>query len=341
MYLYITVHNLTHHHPLTIQVFKNSPCPSYNETFSFWVSRKHPRHTLWFHLYHSGVNQHTLIGEGELQIGDAKRPLTTWVALSDSRHANSDIASYGELMFSLSYLPTAERLTVVVVKGRSLQLSGLSGETEGEGGGEAGRRDSICSNGQVSMGSPADSTAEGYPELSSTSSSSLSDIPDPNQLAKKRNSCTSADSVANVLVKVYLLKDGKKVSKKKTTIKRMESSPIYNESMIFSVPPYMLGSIQIRLTVAQLIVAGLDRMQILPIGHVIVGDETTGKGLKHWNQMMSSLRKPVAMWHPLRRCTKEDNNNNNNKNSSSSSNGRTHHQDMRDASNAGQCNNSR
>lgn len=31
---------------------------------------------------------------------------------------------FGEIMFSLSYLPTAERLTVVVVKARSLQFSG-------------------------------------------------------------------------------------------------------------------------------------------------------------------------------------------------------------------------
>lgn len=59
-------------------------------------------------------------GETEFQIGDVRRPITTWLTLSDSRHNNSP---YGELMFSLSYLPTAERLTVVVVKARNLKLN--------------------------------------------------------------------------------------------------------------------------------------------------------------------------------------------------------------------------
>lgn len=69
------------------------------------------------------MEQFTLVavtGETEFQIGDVRRPITTWLTLSDSRHNNSP---YGELMFSLSYLPTAERLTVVVVKGRNLKLN--------------------------------------------------------------------------------------------------------------------------------------------------------------------------------------------------------------------------
>lgn len=213
-------------------------------------------------------------------------------------------------MFSLSYLPTAERLTVVVVKGRSLQYKRAE-EDEGVDTVSDDKRNSISS--LPLTASPSTQTMNPRQpqdgELSSTSSSSICDMVGVIGEQKKRHSCpnTGAEAVSHVLVKVYLLKDGKKVSKKKTTIKRMEASPIYNESMIFSVPPYMLGSIQIRLTVAQIVVAAEmpPRMQIVPIGHVIVGNETTGKGLKHWNQMMVSLRKPVAMWHPLRRCPKE------------------------------------
>ena len=37
-------------------------------------------------------------------------------------------------------------------------------------------------------------------------------------------------------MKVYLLKGGKKISKKKTVSKRDERNPIFNEAMIFSVP---------------------------------------------------------------------------------------------------------
>ena len=42
-------------------------------------------------------------------------------------------------------------------------------------------------------------------------------------------------------MKVYLLQNGKKVSKKKTTVKRGEKSPIFNEAMIFSVPSTVLS----------------------------------------------------------------------------------------------------
>lgn len=103
---------------------------------------------------------------------------------------------------------------------------------------------------------------------------------------------------------VYLLKSDKKVFKKKTSVKRTERSPIYNESMTFSVPPYMLNSVQIRLTVVNGVESNGDNNKIKPIGHVIVGGNTSGKGLRHWNQMLTSLRRPVAMWHPLRQSTK-------------------------------------
>ena len=57
------------------------------------------------------------------------RPMTTWLKLMDSSHKKSPL---GELMFSLSYLPTAERLTVVIVKARNLNLKSRS--TAGSGG---------------------------------------------------------------------------------------------------------------------------------------------------------------------------------------------------------------
>lgn len=104
-------------------------------------------------------------------------------------------------------------------------------------------------------------------------------------------------------------KNDKKVSKKKTSVKRADSCPIFNEAMIFSVPPYMLNAIQIRLTVvsAPELSVSTDNSNTIsgakPIGHVIVGCSTSDKGSKHWNQMLSSLRKPVAMWHAIKRTS--------------------------------------
>lgn len=47
-------------------------------------------------------------------------------------------------------------------------------------------------------------------------------------------------SSSDPFVKVYLLQDGRKISKKKTSTKRDDTNPIFNEAMIFSVPSIVL-----------------------------------------------------------------------------------------------------
>lgn len=103
-----------------------------------------------------------------------------------------------------------------------------------------------------------------------------------------------------------MLKNDKKVSKKRTSTKRGERNPLFNEAMIFSVPPYLLNSVQVRLTVMNSPATSQQETQdatrkSYPIGHVIVGSRTDGKGLLHWHQMLTTLRKQVAFFHPLRR----------------------------------------
>lgn len=58
-------------------------------------------------------------------------------------------------------------------------------------------------------------------------------------------------------------------------------------------------TIQLRLTVAEAPASG--EGGAYPIGHVIVGAQATGRSYNHWSQMLTALRKPVAMWHPLRK----------------------------------------
>ncbi|XP_017485131.1 PREDICTED: uncharacterized protein LOC108373708 [Rhagoletis zephyria] len=234
------VHTTIKEHFYASWVFKDSVTPGYNETFNFWLKKQHGRHSLWFHLYHNG-DAHTLIGEAEMEIGEMPRSVTTWIPLTDSRKCN---AQWGELMFSLSYLPTAERLTIVIVKARNLKME-------------------IKESGK-----------NGAPQ-----------------------------EVQSVFVKVYLMNNEKKVLKKRTSLKRRDRCPIFNESMIFSVPPPSLTTVQLRLTVFGVTDAEDGAPRIAPIGHVIAGACATGKGLRHWHQMLSSLRKPVAMWHVLRRAS--------------------------------------
>ena len=47
-------------------------------------------------------------------------------------------------------------------------------------------------------------------------------------------------SPTDPFVKVYLLQDGRKMSKKKTAVKRDDPNPVFNEAMIFSVPAIVL-----------------------------------------------------------------------------------------------------
>ena len=49
------------------KVFKNSPQPSYQETFGFWITKENIKRSLWFHLYHTSPKAHTLIGMATLK----------------------------------------------------------------------------------------------------------------------------------------------------------------------------------------------------------------------------------------------------------------------------------
>ncbi|NWV66523.1 SYT12 protein, partial [Malurus elegans] len=173
-------------------------------------------------------------GVAELKLSDlelATRPFNAWLYLQDTNKASRAVDTVGEILLSLSYLPTAERLTVVVVKARNL----------------------VWSNGKVTAADP--------------------------------------------FVKVYLLQDGRKISKKKTVVKRGDTNPVFNEAMIFSVPAIVLQELSLRVTVAE---SGEDGRGD-NTGHVLIGPAASGMGTTHWNQMLATLRKPVSMWHPLRR----------------------------------------
>ncbi|RLU24754.1 hypothetical protein DMN91_002844 [Ooceraea biroi] len=216
------------------RIYRGCPSPSYQEKFLFPLDGGPAGKTLFVEVFsdESSVGGGaSLIGEASLKLGPAARPpATTWLALSGPALPTPHL---GELMFSLSYLPTAERLTLVVVKARNLR-----GATSTPG---------------------------------------------------------------DFFVKVYLLQQGKKMHKKKTSVKKGEKSPIFNEAIIFNVPAHTLQTIQLRLTVSELNGDQGTSPKAYSVGHIIVGSTSTGKALAHWRQMLAALRRPVAMWHPLRK----------------------------------------
>lgn len=125
-------------------------------------------------------------------------------------------------------------------------------------------------------------------------------------------------------MKIVLQQNGKRIKKKKTTVKKNTLNPYFNESFSFEVP---FAQIQVAL-------AHLHRLSILkkrrvdvtlmplliytqkvqvvitvfdydklgsndPIGKTFMGYGATGVGLRHWSDMLANPRRPVAQWHTL------------------------------------------
>ncbi|KAI3422485.1 DNA-binding protein snt1 [Globodera pallida] len=96
-------------------------------------------------------------------------------------------------------------------------------------------------------------------------------------------------------VKIYLMAQNKRLEKKKTTIKMKTLNPYYNESFSFEVSPEKLQRVHLHVIVSDYDRVGSNER----IGHVIIGTNTNGVGLKHWQDMIATPRRSVAAWHPL------------------------------------------
>ncbi|KAL0273324.1 UNVERIFIED_CONTAM: hypothetical protein PYX00_006017 [Menopon gallinae] len=96
-------------------------------------------------------------------------------------------------------------------------------------------------------------------------------------------------------VKIYLLCEGKRIKKKKTSIKKSTLSPVFNEAFVFDVPSENIEDVC-------LIVKVLDHDRIGPnelLGCTGIGNTFIGVGRDQWLEMLDNPRKPVAQWHPL------------------------------------------
>ena len=100
--------------------------------------------------------------------------------------------------------------------------------------------------------------------------------------------------ILDVHVKVSFLVHGRTVDKKKTKIQKKAFSPIFNEAFIFDMKEEDLSHSSI---VCEVI--GDSVLKSEHIGHVILGLETFGAEVRHWNEMMTSPQKQIAEWHPI------------------------------------------
>ena len=97
-------------------------------------------------------------------------------------------------------------------------------------------------------------------------------------------------------VKIWMCHDGKKVEKKKTSIKERNLNPVFNESFIFDVPYEKLRQTTLLISVMDHDRLGRNEL----IGSILLGTKSGPMEVKHWNEMFSKSRQPVAQWHILK-----------------------------------------
>lgn len=100
-------------------------------------------------------------------------------------------------------------------------------------------------------------------------------------------------------VKLALMSaDGKRLKKKKTSIKKCTLNPHYNESFSFEIPFELVQEVQLVVTVVDYDRIGTSE----PIGKIALGCQRTSgdSELRHWLDMLASPRRPIAQWHTLK-----------------------------------------
>ncbi|XP_004694351.1 PREDICTED: synaptotagmin-5 isoform X1 [Condylura cristata] len=213
------------------KVHRRTLNPHFGETFAFKVPYVElGGRVLVMAVYDfDRFSRNDAIGEVRVPMSsvDLGRPVQAWRELQEAPREEQE--KLGDICFSLRYVPTTGKLTVIVLEAKNLKKMDVGG------------------------------------------------LSDP-------------------YVKVHLLQGGKKMRKKKTTIKKNTLNPYYNEAFSFEVPCDQVQKVQVELTVLDYDKLGKNEA----IGRVAVGTAAGGAGLRHWADMLASPRRPIAQWHSLR-----------------------------------------
>ncbi|CAB1341396.1 unnamed protein product [Coregonus sp. 'balchen'] len=121
-----------------------------------------------------------------------------------------------------------------------------------------------------------------------------------NIMEAKHLKAMDCGGLSDPFVKVVLQYQGKRLKKKKTTVKQNTLNPYFNESFSFEIPFGQIQKVQVLITVYDYDKLGSNDA----IGKVWIGFGASGVGLRHWSDMLANPRRPVAQWHAL--CPEEE-----------------------------------
>ncbi|XP_069942809.1 synaptotagmin-10-like isoform X2 [Cherax quadricarinatus] len=96
-------------------------------------------------------------------------------------------------------------------------------------------------------------------------------------------------------VKVCLLCQGRRLKKKKTTVKKATLNPVYNEALVFDIPNDNIEDVTLLIKVVDYDRVGANEL----LGVAVIGSQVIGPGRDHWLEMLECPRRPVAQWYPL------------------------------------------
>ncbi|XP_068596004.1 synaptotagmin-1b [Brachionichthys hirsutus] len=205
--------------------------PNFNETFTFKVPYTElGGKTLVMTTYDfDRFSKHDAIGVVKIPMSsvDFSQSLQEWRDLLKAEKEESE--KLGDICLSLRYVPTAGKLTLVILEAKNLKKMDVGG------------------------------------------------LSDP-------------------YVKIHLMQNGKRLKKKKTSIKKNTLNPYYNESFSFEVPCEQIEKVQIAVTVLDYDKIGKNDA----IGKVLLGGNSSGTEQCHWSDMLANPRRPIAQWHSLK-----------------------------------------
>uniref|UniRef100_A0A3P9I858 Synaptotagmin n=1 Tax=Oryzias latipes TaxID=8090 RepID=A0A3P9I858_ORYLA len=205
--------------------------PTFNETFTFKVPyTEMGGRTLVMTVYDfDRFSKHDAIGAVKIPMRgvDFSQSMQEWRDLQKAEKEESE--RLGDICLSLRYVPTAGKLTVVILEAKNLKKMDVGG------------------------------------------------LSDP-------------------YVKIHLMQNGKRLKKKKTTIKKNTLNPYYNESFSFEVPCEQIEKVQVAVTVLDYDKIGKNDA----IGKVLLGGNSSVTEQRHWSDMLANPRRPIAQWHSLK-----------------------------------------